>query len=325
EAIGPGTLRTLKPIRASTLNINGRAGSPALSQTATLGPGHVFNASEIGTLPRGTLPRGVSPGPAAFREAVGRSPEPEGGAFEEDRYDENLIHSPRISPGSVNAFRPQNYADKAALNRAWLDSSRSLMEQGICEGEMVILRFKFMCFFDLNTKYDPVRINQLYEQAKWSILLDEIEHTEEEASLLAALQLQATLQRATPERETPERDEVDAMLDELEQNLDAAASLSRRDITHVPELTEYLKYMKPKKLSFKNFKRAYFTFRDTYLSYYNTAQESNGPPLGHYNLKGCEVQQDLSVSQGKFQIKLQVPTSEGMTDLILKCDNACRP
>lgn len=92
----------------------------------------------------------------------------------------------------MNAFRPQNYADKAALNRAWLDSSRSLMEQGICEGEMVILRFKFMCFFDLNTKYDPVRINQLYEQAKWSILLDEIEHTEEEASLLAALQVRMT-------------------------------------------------------------------------------------------------------------------------------------
>lgn len=65
----------------------------------------------------------------------------------------------------------------------------SLMEQGISEGETVILRFKFMNFFNLNTKYDPVRINQLYEQAKWSILLDELEHTEEEASLFAALQV----------------------------------------------------------------------------------------------------------------------------------------
>jgi kindlin 2 len=179
-----------------------------------------------------------------------------------------------------------------------------------------------MSFFDINPKYDPVRINQLYEQAKWSVLLDEIEHTEEEASLLAALQLQATLQRTTPERETPERDEVDAMLDELEQNLDAAASISgRRDLTHVPELADYLRYLKPKKLAFKNFKRAYFTFRDLYLSYYNTAQDANGPPLGHYLLKGCEVTQDLSVSQGKFQIKLQVPTSEGMTDIVLKCEN----
>lgn len=46
------------------MNLNGRQSSPALS--ASLGPGHMFNASEIGTLPRaGTLPRGMSPGPAA--------------------------------------------------------------------------------------------------------------------------------------------------------------------------------------------------------------------------------------------------------------------
>lgn len=90
---------------------------------------------------------------------------------------------------------------------------------------------------------------------------------------------------------------------------------------------------RPKKLGLKNFKRAYFTFRDLYLSYYNTTQDANGPPLGHYYLKGaffyfklnknilgCEVSQDLSVSQSKFHIKLQIPTSEGMTDLILKCD-----
>lgn len=63
------------------------------------------------------------------------------------------------------------------------------MEQGISDGETVILRFKFMNFFNLNTKYDPVRINQLYEQAKWSILLDELDHTEEEALLFAALQV----------------------------------------------------------------------------------------------------------------------------------------
>lgn len=70
----------------------------------------------------------------------------------------------------------------------------------------------------------------------------------------------------------------------------------------------------------KNFRRAYFVFRDLYLSYYNTAQEVNGPPLGHFSLKGCEVTQDLSVSQGKFHIKLQVPTAEGMSELVLKCD-----
>lgn len=29
---------------------------------------------------------------------------------------------------------------------------------------------------------------------------------------------------------------------------------------------------------------------------------------------------DVSVAQGKYQIKLLVPTAEGMTDLVLKCD-----
>ena len=37
-------------------------------------------------------------------------------------------------------------------------------------------------------------------------------------------------------------------------------------------------------------------------------------------MKGCEVTQELSVSQGKFHIKLQLPSAEGMTEMILKCD-----
>ncbi|VDN00176.1 unnamed protein product [Onchocerca ochengi] len=118
------------------------------------------------------------------------------------------------------------------------------MEQGIFEGDMVLLRFKYMSFFDINPKYDPVRINQLYEQAKWSILLEEFDHTEEEAMLFAALQLQATLQRDLPEPEAPEKDDVDLLLDELEQNLDAAAFNRKADLTQVPELADYLKYMK---------------------------------------------------------------------------------
>ena len=85
-----------------------------------------FNASEIGTLPRaGNLPRGVSPGPAAYREAVGRTPEPGYAENVDDatQFDASLVHSPRIVLGRDH-FRPQSYAEKAALNRGWLDSSR---------------------------------------------------------------------------------------------------------------------------------------------------------------------------------------------------------
>lgn len=85
-----------------------------------------------------------------------------------------------------------------------------------------------------------------------------------------------------------------------EQNLDTAALSRRSDITQVPELADYLKYMKfveivhsiyncdfrPKKLALKGYKRSYFMFRDLYLSWHNNAAEVNGPPLGHISLKG---------------------------------------
>ena len=44
-------------------------------------------------------------------------------------------------------------------------------------------------FSDLNPKYDPVRINQIYEQAKWSLISEEIDCTDEEMLMFAALQV----------------------------------------------------------------------------------------------------------------------------------------
>ena len=38
------------------------------------------------------------------------------------------------------------------FNFRWMDSSRSLMEQGIRENDMVLLRFKYYSFYDLNPK-----------------------------------------------------------------------------------------------------------------------------------------------------------------------------
>lgn len=75
------------------------------------------------------------------------------------------------------------------MNIGWLDSSLSIMEQGIRDFDTLCLRFKYYTFFDLNPKYDQVRINQLYEQAKWALLNEEIDCTEEEALMFAALQV----------------------------------------------------------------------------------------------------------------------------------------
>ena len=64
------------------------------------------------------------------------------------------------------------------------------MEQGVREFDTLCLRYKYFNFYDLNTKYDSNRINQIYEQARWQILNEEIDCTEEEMMLFSALQLQ---------------------------------------------------------------------------------------------------------------------------------------
>ncbi|CAL8093817.1 unnamed protein product [Calicophoron daubneyi] len=136
----------------------------------------------------------------------------------EDPY---LASSPLV--GIEEAFQmgyivhPNGFIQRLRLNASWLDSSRSLMEQGIdmCpatidEKERSVdrsetnspakealsagywptlkLQYKYGSYYDLNAKYDEVRINQLYEQAKWSVLSELIEATDDEACLLAALQ-----------------------------------------------------------------------------------------------------------------------------------------
>ena len=72
---------------------------------------------------------------------------------------------------------------------SWLDSSLSIMEQGIRDFDTLLLRFKFVSFYDLSPKMDSVRINLIYEQAKWQLLNEGIDCTEEEMMLFAALQV----------------------------------------------------------------------------------------------------------------------------------------
>jgi len=49
----------------------------------------------------------------------------------------------------------------------------------------IILTPPTSCVF----QYDAVRINQIYEQAKWAIISEELDCTEEEAMMFGALQV----------------------------------------------------------------------------------------------------------------------------------------
>lgn len=238
------------------------------------------------------------------------------------------VSQPITSPDILaQLFKPQSLLDKAKMNKGWLDSSRSLMEQDIKDNEVLMLRFKYHSFFDLNPKYDAVRINQLFEQAKWSILLEEIECTEEEMMMFAALQyhinkLSIMSSENHMNNSEKEVDEVDAALSDLEITLEGGkTSTILGDITSIPELADHLKVFKPKKLTLKGYKPYWCTFKDTSISCYKNKDESHGPPAHQMNLRGCEVTPDVNISSQKFNIKLLIPVAEGMNEIWLRCDN----
>lgn len=103
-----------------------------------------------------------------------------------------------------------------------------------------------MCF-----QYDAVRINQIYEQAKWAIISEELDTTEEEAMMFGALQMQIQLQSGRPGNDTVDasmcdegRDDIDTALSDLQESLEGSTLSSPGDITHIPELADHVKFLK---------------------------------------------------------------------------------
>lgn len=239
-----------------------------------------------------------------------------------------LMTSPHIS--TKEAFnmllRPKTYAEKARINKGWLDSSVSLMEQGIREKELLLLKFKFFTFYDLSPKYDSIRINQIYEQAKWGLISEEIDCTEEEMIMFAGLQMQIELQSEQPqpdhfdETDLHAEDDIDSALTELQESLEGGSHSCPTDITNVPELGTYIKIFKPKKFTLKNFKRFYCVFREYTISLYKSKDDTCGNAISKIATKGCETSPDVNLSSKKYGIKLFEPTKEGMSEIWLRFD-----
>uniref|UniRef100_A0A8C8W2T8 Band 4.1 domain-containing protein n=1 Tax=Peromyscus maniculatus bairdii TaxID=230844 RepID=A0A8C8W2T8_PERMB len=210
------------------------------------------------------------------------------------------VSQPVTSPEILaKMFKPQALLDKAKTNQGWLDSSRSLMEQDVKENEALLLRFKYYSFFDLNPKYDAIRINQLYEQAKWALLLEEIECTEEEMMMFAALQYhinKLSIMTSENHLNNSDRDvdEVGAALSDLEITLEGGKASTVLVV------------------------RVVFV---SMLFALQSREESSGTPAHQMNLKGCEVTPDVNISGQKFNIKLLIPVAEGMNEIWLRCDS----
>ncbi|XP_014237313.1 unc-112-related protein-like isoform X1 [Trichogramma pretiosum] len=244
---------------------------------------------------------------------------------------EHLLQSPSSVPPDVRArvLRPRSLVEKARMNVAWLDSSLSIMEQAIHEYDTLRLRFKFYSFYDLNPKTDGVRINMIYEQAKWQLLAEEIDCTEEEMLMFAALQVQTNLQSNVPQSsvdmngtsQSALEDDIDAALTDLQVTLEGSSiNTGPCDITQIPELCDYLRFFKPKRFTLKAFKRYWFTCRDLQLRLFK-GRDDTSEPVHVINLRGCEVTPDVHLAQGRYGIRLEVPGSDGMTEMWIRCDN----
>lgn len=236
------------------------------------------------------------------------------------------IAQPSPTPEAIaKLYRPASVVDKAHIHSRWLDSSRSLMQQGIQENDRIWLRFKYYSFHDLEPKYDAVRLTQLYEQARWAILLEDIDCTEEEMMLFGALQYHINkLSQSEPQGLTssPAMDDLDSALQCLEVKMegDSSAANMLDDMT-APELNDYLKIFRPKRLTLKAYKQFWFKFKNSSISYYKSKEESFGEPIQQINLKGCEVAPDVNVAGQKFCIRLLIPAPDGMNEVYLRCEN----
>ncbi|XP_060768593.1 fermitin family homolog 3 [Neoarius graeffei] len=235
------------------------------------------------------------------------------------------VSQPAPAPETIaKMYRSTSRVDKAQVNGRWLDSSRALLQQGVKEEEKLLLRFKYYNFYDLTPQLDAVRLTQLYEQARWAILLEEIDCTEEEMMLFAGLQYhigKASLTEQLVET-CPAMDDLDSALQCLEVKMETESSADEMlDTMTAPELHDYLKIFRPKKQTLKKYKQFWFTFKDTSILYYKSKEESCKEPIQQMNLKGCEVAPDVSVAAQKFCIKLLIPEPDGMTEVYLRCDN----
>merc|ERR1719402_14604 len=252
---------------------------------------------------------------------TGRPATPQGPTLEEM----GLAMSPPATPeAKTTLLKPKSLEQRARMNVGWLDSSLSIMEQGVREFDTLCLRYKYYSFYDINTKHDANRINQIYEQARWQILNEEIDCTEEEMMLFAALQLQVAMQANVmqPNSDEDEVDDVDEELRKLQVSLEGGGGPGGY-VTEDPQIADYLQYFKPKRFTLKAYKRLYFICKNLYMLAYKSAEaaRSGGELQFSVHLKGCELTPCVNLSTNKYELKLEVPSAEGMTDMYLKFNN----
>jgi len=299
---------------------------------ANKGPGSTTgsdDASSQGSLGNGTLGRSSNQGQGSAADK----------SFSYNPNDSLNPYSTALSPmlanspntvtqeQLVNIGLGKSVIERANISTGWMSSSESLMQQDVKEYDTLHLRYKYFNIFDLNPKIDEVRINQLYEQGKYQVLVEEVDCTEEEAITFAALQFQVKVASQNPQGQNAadEVDDIDSALSELQMTLegtsqqpnDVSAGTTRAALNHIPEMKDNLNLIKKKKFGSSK-QNYYFQFKDTHIAFFKSQSEAMGPPLQKYNLRGCDVTPEVNLQKDKYNIRLTIPGPD-MLELELGC------
>ncbi|XP_027763519.1 fermitin family homolog 3-like [Empidonax traillii] len=211
----------------------------------------------------------------------------------------------------------------AQLHARWLDTSRSLMEQDVVDDEELLLRFKYPCAMGLDPQEGGLRIVLLHEEARRALLAEEIDCTEEEMLLFAALQYQIDgAEGVDGDPEGPlEPQDLDTALDKLELSLGGqGTAILPEELGTAPELVEKLEIYRSFRWPFWGSRPAWAVLSGSSLSLQSLPGSGEGSQ--QLNLHGCEVTPDVDLRAQKFCIKLRVPTPEGMSETLLRCRDA---
>ena len=104
--------------------------------------------------------------------------------------------------------------------------------------------------------------------------------------------------------------------------LEPSGSLQACNGTALPLQKWTFLLFRPKRFTLKQPKQFWFTCRDLHLTLYKSREEAaqGADPVHHINLRGCEVTPEVNITQGRYGIKLEVPSAEGMTEMFIRCN-----
>ncbi|KAM9211290.1 fermitin family homolog 3-like [Leptosomus discolor] len=214
-------------------------------------------------------------------------------------------------------------------------ASRAPARTDVADDAELLLRFKYPCALELDPQRDGLRLALLVEQGRGALLAEELDCTEEETLLFAALQYHIDEVGGSEELGGPgggdDLDDLDTALSNLEVKLGGEAELPEplEEVPTVPELAEELEIYRyprgvgggPRRLTLRGFRPAWATLKGTALAY-GRSPPAPGEPLTQLNLRGCEVTPDVDVGAQKFCIKLLVVAPDGMSEIHLRCRDA---